>query len=116
MCNVDADCDCNTPFCNTDQGRCVKCKGNDDCDRGVCNKRQGRCVECKVNDDCDDQDRPVCICNKGKCRECRSNDDCKTGDVCDWNDDNSYKNGMCKTLGQRYCTSHCHCRPTPGTG
>merc|ERR1712117_964090 len=132
MCNVDDDCD--GGVCNTRQGRCVECNVNDDCDRGVCDEERGKCMECKVDDDCAKNGpnsiytlgRKFCgfrvtvtdagyYSRDGKCVECRSHSHCKAGDVCNWNYYSENENGKCYTLGQGYCTSDDHCRPTPGS-
>jgi Cys-rich repeat protein len=80
-CATNNDCGDNTPFCNTESGRCVECETTQNCDNNETCNAQGVCVECSANADCGGED-PICRTEVGRCVECAAASDCANSAPC----------------------------------
>ena len=80
-CTAAADCEGDTPFCDTDAGRCVECEGDQNCENQETCSALGVCIECSTDAECGGED-PFCRVAEGKCVECQSAADCGNGSAC----------------------------------
>jgi hypothetical protein len=79
ICEANADCPEDTPFCDTENNLCLECLNNTHCDGLICS--EGMCVEeCESDGDCDL--REICLGNVCK-TGCRNDTQCASGMTCD---------------------------------